>query len=298
MATMDATSTNTALPEEVGTQLSRAQKKIDDLLEDIGRLSDELRRKDSMLTTPKSRLPVLSGWLETSLTGELQQRSSAATPVDTVLWEPSSSTCQRPSCSTPSNRSDRGRTWTEVVVQGRQRAPGDAPPSLGVSLTNKYSVLFRSEEPDGVLEQSGASSPSGALPPLTDNTAFPPLTAACALADGRPASARSPPSSAQRRRLLRDAVRLHSRRSPRRVPQDHQAAYGENEFTESATERATTLVIGDSIIRNVRLSGALTLSFPGATVTDIAEKLTTVLDSEPQINRVVIHVGTNDICRH
>lgn len=88
-----------------------------------------------MLTTLKSRLPVLSGWLETSLTGELQQRSSAATPVDTVLWEPSSSTCQRPSCSTPSNRSDRGRTWTEVVVRGRKRAPGNAPsgatPSLG-----------------------------------------------------------------------------------------------------------------------------------------------------------------------
>lgn len=46
-----------------------------------------------------------------------------------------------------------------------------------------------------------------------------------------------------------------------------------------------------NIVLNGRLNGALTLSFPGAAVTDIAEKITSVLDCQLQVNRVVIHVG-------
>ena len=57
------------------------------------------------------------------------------------------------------------------------------------------------------------------------------------------------------------------------------------------------MIIGDSILRNVRLNGAFTLSFPGATVTDITEKIPSVLDSHPQVNRIVVHVGTNDTSR-
>jgi len=216
MATMDAITMDIPLPAEVGKQLSKAHKKIADLLEDIGRLSDELRRKDSLLATFKARLPTLSGWLETSQTGEPQHHGAAATLGDTVLWEPSSSTGQRPSCSTPSNRTP----WTEVVVRSRKRAPGGAssgaPSSFSIPLTNKYSALSTTMEPVRVLEQRtapadpDASPPTGVLPPLTDTTAFPPLTAACAPADERPASDRSPSSlrsSAQRKRLLRDAVR-------------------------------------------------------------------------------------------
>lgn len=97
MATMEATANATAnasLPVEVEHQLRRAQKKIADLLEDIGRLSDELQRKDSLLTTLKSRLPALTSWLETTQTGELQHHSATAALRDTVIWEPSSSSCQ------------------------------------------------------------------------------------------------------------------------------------------------------------------------------------------------------------
>lgn len=108
---------------EVGHQLKRAQKKIADLLEDIGRLSDELQRKDSLLTTLKSRLPALSSWVEITQTGELQHHSAMAALRDTVIWEPSSSTCQRPSCSTPSG----GTPWSEVAIRSRKRAPGGAP---------------------------------------------------------------------------------------------------------------------------------------------------------------------------
>ena len=37
---------------------------------------------------------------------------------------------------------------------------------------------------------------------------------------------------------------------------------------EDRADAPTTLVIGDSIMRHVRMRGALTMSFPGATVTD------------------------------
>uniref|UniRef100_A0AAZ1XRI8 SGNH hydrolase-type esterase domain-containing protein n=1 Tax=Oreochromis aureus TaxID=47969 RepID=A0AAZ1XRI8_OREAU len=57
----------------------------------------------------------------------------------------------------------------------------------------------------------------------------------------------------------------------------------------------STLVLGDSIVRNVRMRGALTLSFPGATVVDIVDRIPNILASHPQANRLIIHIGTNDI---
>lgn len=74
---------------EVSIKLNRAHKKIADHLKDIGRLSDELIRKDSMIATLKCRLLTLSDWLETSHTGELHRHSSAAAAGDTLVWEPS-----------------------------------------------------------------------------------------------------------------------------------------------------------------------------------------------------------------
>ncbi|KAL7398958.1 hypothetical protein ABVT39_017686 [Epinephelus coioides] len=57
----------------------------------------------------------------------------------------------------------------------------------------------------------------------------------------------------------------------------------------------TTLVIGDSIIRNVRSRSALTCCFPGATVRDITTKAAELITSSPGITTVIIHAGTNDI---
>uniref|UniRef100_A0A3B4GIV5 SGNH hydrolase-type esterase domain-containing protein n=1 Tax=Pundamilia nyererei TaxID=303518 RepID=A0A3B4GIV5_9CICH len=57
----------------------------------------------------------------------------------------------------------------------------------------------------------------------------------------------------------------------------------------------STLVLGDSVIRNVRMRGALTLSFPGATVVDIVDRIPNILASHPQANWLIIHIGTNDI---
>ncbi|CAJ1053441.1 unnamed protein product [Xyrichtys novacula] len=258
---MEATAIDASLPAEVGQQFKRAQKKIADLLEDIGRLSDELQRKDSLLATFKSRLPALSSWLEGTQTGKLPHHSTAAALSDTVVWEPSSSTCQRPPSSTP----NKGTPWSEPLGQG----PADHEASL-----------------------------RDAAPPLTDTTAFPPLMAApCHPAPCRPAPCHSPPSprpSAQRRQLLKDAVQWHTGRPHPQAPD------GEDGSTEPAAplrQQAMTLVIGDSTIRNVRLRGAFTLSFPSTTVADITEKIPSALNSHPQVNRVLIHVDTNDTSR-
>lgn len=114
-----------------------------------------------------------AGWRPRRLVSYNSIALSAAKPRDKVLWEHSSSTNQQPSCSTPSNRTP----WTEVVVRTWRRATAGAPSgassSVGIPLANKYSVLSRGEEPVRVLEQENASPPSGAMPPLTDITAFP-----------------------------------------------------------------------------------------------------------------------------
>uniref|UniRef100_A0A3Q1F8G1 SGNH hydrolase-type esterase domain-containing protein n=1 Tax=Acanthochromis polyacanthus TaxID=80966 RepID=A0A3Q1F8G1_9TELE len=61
------------------------------------------------------------------------------------------------------------------------------------------------------------------------------------------------------------------------------------------TAPPATHIIGDSIIRNVRMRGAVTRSFPGATVMDITEKIPHILKSSPEVTRIIIHTGTNDI---
>ena len=57
----------------------------------------------------------------------------------------------------------------------------------------------------------------------------------------------------------------------------------------------TTLLIGDSIIRNCRFFNASTVCLPGATVSTILDKLPDLLSSAPPtVDRVIVHVGTND----
>ena len=57
----------------------------------------------------------------------------------------------------------------------------------------------------------------------------------------------------------------------------------------------TTLLVGDSIIRNVRFFNATTHGFPGATVHVMLDEIPGLLRSLPSsIERVIVHVGSND----
>ena len=60
----------------------------------------------------------------------------------------------------------------------------------------------------------------------------------------------------------------------------------------------TTLVVGSSLVRGVVLPGvpdSETLCFPGARVRSLSRRLPAILDNHPGLQRIIIHVGTNDI---
>ncbi len=63
---------------------------------------------------------------------------------------------------------------------------------------------------------------------------------------------------------------------------------------QSAAE-PRTLIVGDSIIRNVRTRTATTCCFPRATVSDVNKELRSIVMNHKTANRVIIHVGKNDI---
>ncbi len=63
---------------------------------------------------------------------------------------------------------------------------------------------------------------------------------------------------------------------------------------QSAAE-PRTLIVGDSIIRNVRTRTATTCCFHQATVSDVNKELRSIVMKHKTANRVIIHVGKNDI---
>ena len=57
----------------------------------------------------------------------------------------------------------------------------------------------------------------------------------------------------------------------------------------------STIILGDSIIRNVSIFNARTIVFPGSTVVDITDKNQEVATSFPSADSLLLHVGTNDV---
>lgn len=183
-------------------KLSAANKRITDLLNDIERLSEELKRKDCLLEKA----------LDVGFKQSQQISSFAMAPQDTVVWDPV--TCPQPSCSTPVSRS----TWADVVILGekRRRSPGGISAAPCVSLSNRFSVLAeealtgnpspRATTRHPLPQQVGASCDV----PVTG----PPVPGPSQVSGSRTTKAngawqqRKPPreAAAYRRKLLRDAV--------------------------------------------------------------------------------------------
>uniref|UniRef100_A0A671UXC8 SGNH hydrolase-type esterase domain-containing protein n=1 Tax=Sparus aurata TaxID=8175 RepID=A0A671UXC8_SPAAU len=123
-------------------------------------------------------------------------------------------------------------------------------------------------------------------------------------------------TSASRRRILRDAVMgcsgalPHIKPATDAIPRDvdttrPQHSPARSQSTESSQPSSprplftpTTLIIGDSIARKIRFFNTTTHCFPGATLPVIIDKLPVLLCSLPSsINRVIVHVGSNDTAR-
>ncbi len=62
-----------------------------------------------------------------------------------------------------------------------------------------------------------------------------------------------------------------------------------------STAEHRTLVVGDSIIRNISSRTTITCCFPQATVSDVNKELRNILMKHKTANRVIIHLGKNDI---
>ncbi|KAL7382429.1 hypothetical protein ABVT39_022101 [Epinephelus coioides] len=344
---------------------TRPEKVITNLRDDVRRLSEELQRKDVLLSSyidtaaaQNKKIAVLNSVINTST-------------ADTFLWDPLQT---RPSsCSTPNPEGN----WTEVIVRGGGKARiTDIPPPL-LHLSNRYTALTEAPDhpgedgracvvPDCVsngaspnsMHRSAASPPAGGSggkvgapdgAPLHNSSAAaaPTTTGPCSApygvgesSCGGPGSScvdspsRSPSqhldrgaswsevvvrerrrtsngaasvphpavgpqrpplhSSARRKRLLQDAVRLHTRGSPH-LAGNHAPGSPTSPPGHLMDPPPTTLIIGDSIVRSARMRGAITLSFPGATVAEITERIPGILKSHPQADRLIIHAATNDI---
>ncbi|KAL7397277.1 hypothetical protein ABVT39_019673 [Epinephelus coioides] len=234
MATLDAADS----PGKLEQMLNKAYKKIANLLEDTEQMSNELQRKDSLLITLRSRFPTLTNWLETSRTVVCLLHSKQGDPLD------------RSGHPRAEEGSERGSRW------------GSFSPDTTLQQV-RSSVRERDRDPP--QETAPVPATTDTMPPPTYTTAFPPLTGSCPPAGGCPTGSRPPAptrSSSQRKRLMRDAVRWHSSRSPRLV-RDHTrnpgVGGGVAELACSPEDRAdapTTLVIGDSIMRHVRMREA------------------------------------------
>ncbi|KAL7384544.1 hypothetical protein ABVT39_004411 [Epinephelus coioides] len=187
---------------------------------------------------------------------------------------------------------------------------------------------------ESALASNGAVAPSplaGGTPAATCTDGS--VSSSLAPIVGRSAAAAGPnhrlPSrtsaSAARRRLLKEAVRRHSggllshsrvgapparartTKSPHLLPprshsMDHPPASCESPSPHPVPLRPlfppSTVLFGDSIIRNIHFFNATTHCFPGATVPVIFDKLPELLHSLPfSINRLIFHLGSNDTSR-
>ena len=285
------------MKDDEDSRLTIANNEITNLKADIRRLSAELMSKESLLAS----------FIDLAADQNQRIASINAANQDTVSWNSSAHPL-------PSSYStlDHHPSWTEVVVRGRKRDPVRAsPPRL--SLSNHYAAL------PGDTPAPPVDAPT--LQPQVANSAGETCNT-----DVGP-TLRSEPrteTSASRRRIVKEAVLRRSGRHPTSAlavthppgpdaagsPPHSSARSRSVDPTPSRVETReplhsphplvspTTLIVGDSITRNIRFFNATTRCFPGAKVTSILDKLPELFHSLPSsIHRVIVHTGYNDMAR-
>ncbi|KAL7392221.1 hypothetical protein ABVT39_021382 [Epinephelus coioides] len=225
---------------------------------------------------------------------------------DTAPWDPS--TCPWPSsCSTPNHQS----SWAEVVIRGRKTAvEGTAsPPRL--SLSNHFAFLS-GDNPTLTHYDLDPSPSTASSPPAAGGV----QQVALRSAEGPHQQLSSQAmTSASQRNILKEAVLRRSQSPQYPKPGDnpphgtaslqHSSARtllpvtpGHSPDTDCPPPSPATLIVGDSIVRNIRFFNAATRCFPGATIPVILDKLPGLWRSLlSSIYQVVFHVGTNDLAR-
>ena len=111
----------------------------------------------------------------------------------------------------------------------------------------------------------------------------------------------SPPAPPQQPGKIEDGfVTVRRKHSAKRKHLDHPKLDVCNRFSplsDDTPAEPTTLVIGSSIVRGVKLPAATVRCYPGARVGDIEGNLRLLAKSSVRFRRIVIHVGGNDARR-
>ena len=184
-----------------------------------------------------------------------------------------------PVSSTPSHH----ERWTLVKSRnGGSRRPAHALADSNLQLVNKFDTFNLFDFPPLPAVESGPRNPlSPPIPPPTGSERASQITGRRSSPHFTPAPSRAGPGRSADRGTRRSTQPVSSAPAPALAP-------------SSPSSPICTLLIGDSILRRVRSKRAHTLFFPGATVLDIADKIPDILQSYPDVNRIVLHVGTND----
>uniref|UniRef100_A0A8C9XWN1 SGNH hydrolase-type esterase domain-containing protein n=1 Tax=Sander lucioperca TaxID=283035 RepID=A0A8C9XWN1_SANLU len=174
--------------------------------------------------------------------------------------------------------------WSRVGTSGsRVRAPPHSPPHFNIQLENKFDIFNQNEFPSLVRDSSSLPSLTS-RGPRSSESLVPPLV--IPERSSRPRTRRSTfhftpaPSGA--------SVPLTVHRPPAKISPPIKRP-------SSIVPLPSTLIIGDSIIRNVKSKSSATFCFPGARVSDIREKIPLILTDHPLARDIILHVGCNDI---
>ena len=215
--------------------------------------------------------------------------------------------------STPTQPETHPQPWVVVGDQKKRgrlsKPPVHASVTQDIQSVNRYDVLDLQEFPPLAGDQE--LLPSSRVRPRfwspANFTARPPRRRASAGLDGPGGASlpfhKDPESDHSQSPTAPGAADVQRRKTRRQAPFHHR---GTETVTRGASDSSrsphrpirsppSTLIIGDSIVRNVSVHGAHTLFFPGATVQTITDKVPDIIKSYPEVDRVVIHVGTNDI---
>ena len=227
--------------------------------------------------------------------------------------------------STPSHH----ESWSLVGARSRkERRSSRVPPHHNIQLENKYSILdphvfpplaaaSQSPPPSPLSPRGSHSSPYHRISPspipehparIRARRSVPHFTPAprraptCFSVHSSPSTPslrmKSPPSATPPSTLSRGFPNESKPATPMRTAVTERAG-SSPVISHSTSPRPlfdpTTLIVGDSIIRNIHFFNAATRCFPGATVPDILLKLPCLLRALPtSVQRIIVHVGCND----